>query len=234
MSDLGPLGFVRGARTRRLTDYQAALSSAMVARPWGGTRRITDYQAALSKAIVILPSQATRRITDYQAWQSDPWHMKEYGRRVFRQVMDLIQPETYWTRPVVMDGKRGRIYWRQGSSGPYKTAGIPQTARDPDGWRWYGPGIQQLRFAVTAGANSLELEVKHSIDTQPRPTVRLLASVALGIEEIIIESPPGIDVFHTRAFSFNASASGVAILQLEWLLFEETATCVWRGLSLGN
>lgn len=234
MSDLGPLGFVRGRQIRRLTNYQAALSAAMVARPWNGTRRLTDYQATLSKALVIPPSKGTRRLTDHQAWQAIPWHMSEQGRRVFRKVMDLAQPETYWTRPIVMDGKRGRIYWQLGINGPYKTAGIPQSARDPDGWRWYGPGIQQLKFAVSAGPNSLTLTLKHSTDTQPRPTARILANGALGIEAISIEFPSGVGLFHTRTFYFNATTAGVVILQLEWLMFEEDATCVWQGLSVSD
>lgn len=212
MAALGSLGFVRAAPIRRLTDYRHTPNALLAWTPLGPIRRLVYFWFYPRTSG---PSQVT-------------------GDPVLRPGLAGPQPETYWTRPVVLDGKRGRIYWQLGNSAPYKTAGIPQSARDPDGWRWYGPGIQQLKFAVSAGTNSLNLAVKHSTDTQPRPTVRLLASAALGIEEIVIESPPGIGIFHTRAFTFTATSAGIAILQLEWLLFEETETCVWQGLSVGN
>lgn len=234
MSNLGPLGFVRARQTRRLTDYQASLSGEVIAPPRSQARRLPIYQANVSRAILGWPCQGLRRVTDYQAWQPVPWLMREMGRRTFRQVITITQPEAFCLRPLVLDGRRGRIYWREGLNGPYKTAGIPQSARDPEGWRWYGPGIEQLRFSVSAGTNSLSLTVKHSSDQQPRPTIRLLPSAALGIEGVVIESPAGTGIFHVRAFTFTAAAAGVAVLQLEWLNFEEDATCVWGGLSVSN
>lgn len=212
MADLGSLGFVRAARIRRITDFRHTRNDPLTWTPRRPIRRLVYFW-------VVPPTPTPLRV------KAGP---------MIRPGEAPPQPETYWTRPVVMDGKRGRLYWQLGNSGPYKTAGIPQSARDPDGWRWYGPGIQQLKFAVSAGTNSLTLTLKHSTNTQPRPTARILANGALGIEAISIEFPSGVGIFHARTFYFTATTAGVVILQLEWLLFEEDATCVWQGLSVSD
>lgn len=225
-----------GRSTSPLTNGQA-----LVSRPPGVSGR---------SAGPLTPGSAVLRLPLVGNVVSDYSRIRKLGERYFFPAVPPIQllcpppyvhlegpityPEDYATYPFVMDGRVGQVYW-----GTLHDSALPpelrnQSPRDPDGWRWYGPGREVLRLAVKAGTNVLTVSVKFDLNTQPRPTLRLLGSSALGFAEQVVEAPAGTGSFHDLTLSFSSLASGVAAIQIEWWLIQRGATCVWKSFTITN
>lgn len=171
-----------------------------------------------------------RKLTDHQA---SPSGIKRLGlpiARTWKQVQSQTYPQQYWNYPCAMGDARGFVYWKKGSNALFKIADAEEQPKAETGWRWIRPGIARLRWAVSAGENTVSLSLIQSDDHAPRPALRILANAALGIAETVASAGPATGTAQTLTLAVTATEAGVITLQLEWWAMVESSEVVWEKL----
>ncbi len=134
-------------------------------------------------------------------------------------------------QPVCVNGEIGQLYWNNSIPtlvytaingvvvSEYKIAAsdVGQTPLDPDGigFKWYRPGAQKMKWPVAAGARTLKVTVKKSIDTGDLPRVRLLANAALGVSETIVSVAAGVGTYQTITVNVSPTSPGILFFYME-------------------
>lgn len=149
----------------------------------------------------------------------------------WKTVSEPDNPAGYWHRPLILNGRAGQVYFPLGSDGVFRPAETNQSRKDGQGWRWYRPGIERLRWKVTPGRNTLRLLVSMSDTTSPRPGARILAAPALDIPETYADAPASAFTQTLIEAEVNASAAGVVVVQLEWLNFSGAGWVDWLDME---
>lgn len=152
---------------------------------------------------------------------ADQGAIARYYRTAYPQAnaANASYPETYWYRPIRFHGGHaGQMYLGVGADGNFRPSAIAEQVTASGYWRWYRPGVHKVKWRVTASVvNTITVVLKKTTDAAPRPTIRVLRDSRLGVSEATATAAAGTGSDQTLSLSVTPSASGVLIVQMEWL-----------------